>query len=80
MVFLLNFVTLNMFLEKTPFISNSIQNMEKVPMEIFRAYFSSSFGAEISLGPPLQTVELLLQTFKKEFQPFAKEVGMIILP
>ncbi len=44
--------------------------MEKVPMQIFRAYFSSSFGAEISLGPPLQT-------FGTPFTNFCKGVPTI---
>ncbi len=43
-------------------------------MQIFRVYFSSSLGVEISIGPSLQT-----ETFVKEFQPFAKEVRMIFL-
>ncbi len=40
------------FSYKTYFISNSIQKME-VPMQIFRGYFPSSFGAEIHPCPTL---------------------------
>ena len=43
----LNFVTLNIFHRKIAF-----KKMKKAPVQIFRAYFSSSFGAGMSLGSP----------------------------
>ena len=62
-------VTLNMFCKENSNIGLKIKR--NWPCQ-FRAYFSLSFGARISFGPPLQTVGTPFQKFIKEVPTVCK--------